>query len=775
MPQRTLRVLLVDQNESSYDEVKRELYRLSDDDRHDFGIEWRQSLAAACQTVEHNHFDVILLDFDLPDAVGDEAFLRLSRRVPDLPILIFSALDSLSLALKLMEAGAQDYLVKGKFQGSLAQAIVFAVKRQTNINELAARERSTRASSMLKSSYFSNLSHELRNPLTAIIGYSEALSSSELTEAERIPALSAIHANGKHLLKLIGDILDIAKIDAGELKIEMSEEPLVPFLRELRQAVEQSAKNKNLELTFRLDAPFPQRLTTDFFRLRQILYNLLGNALKFTKEGYVRLEVSVNQDDETVIFTVKDSGVGISEKGKQELFKAFSQATGAGQAREFGGTGLGLVISRELVRRLGGTIEFRSRVGVGSVFSATLPLGEAGNASLSSEVPDLAEQVLPLEHMAATKMQGKVLVVDDIEDNRNLLHLLLSKIGLTVSRAENGAEALQRIEAESFDLILLDMQMPVMDGYATVRTLRSRGCVAPVVAMTALVLEESQEECLADGCDACLSKPFTQQDLFFCVHRFLGRQGTEGPIDSEERPSVKRDELAVVRRNFVKRLPDRLAELEAALEEKDLDKLRAEAHKLIGAGLFGFKELSQFGGVLESIVIQEQVGGFGLVEALVNKVRHEIENAEAAQSSKGGSSGAGDGKVTAVTPQILVFDGEEVNRKALCRVLKLKGFTPLNAGSKEDALELCNDGGVALIVYAVEGDAADDLDTIAAMRARLNRNVPVIIMTTELPSEILPIVAPFGVSHVLTKPVLRDQVLGAIDSILADNLDKRPD
>ncbi len=763
MPRSSFQVLLIEDSEDDYEAVRRELYLNTRGHAADFSIHWERTFAEGSVALRKNQVDVILLDLTLPDSNPQNGVQRIKSEFMDVPVVVLTGVDDEMLAIKMVEAGAQDYLVKGRHPGLLARTISYAVQRQDILRQLEKAERATRRAAQAKSAFFASMSHEIRNPLTSVIGYSEALMSSKLDERETNTALSAIFSNGRHLLQVINDVLDLSKIEAGELKIEMSREPLAPVLRELHQTFLGKAKEKKLQFEIEPRYPLPLQFESDAFRLKQILVNLVSNAIKFTKEGFVKLSVFIDKEKTSLIFEVKDSGVGISAESKQSLFKAFSQGE-ASRARVYGGTGLGLVISNQLAERLGGSIDFQSREGIGTTFTVKIPLGEIGKSSLTDDKIQVEPEQIVNTADELMRISGKILVADDMEDNRNLLSLVLKKVGLEVDTAENGRVALEMAALNAYDLIFLDMQMPEVDGYEVARTLRARGATQPVISITASVMEDSLATCLEAGCDACLRKPFRREELLDCVLQFLAKD-RKGP--KAVQGSVRDDELDEVRKAFLRKLPNQLNEIEGALAKNDLNSLRAAAHRIIGAGLFGYQELSHFGGVLESLIIQEQQGGLTLVEAVVKRVRNEVGRIALVENSQGPDSKAASGGGGAT---ILVVDDDGVTLKVVCRNLSVKGFTAAPARSMEDALSMCDEASFALLIVGLEMGKGLGTDVIEAVRKKLERNIPVIAMTSRLPSEIKDKVTKYNIQHLLLKPVSRDQLFEAIDSLLTASL-----
>lgn len=761
----TYSILLIEDNEIDYENVRRELYMYGGDVEVDFAITWTTLLADGLVAVGKENFDVILLDLSLPDSSGLASYKKLKERAPDVPVVVVTGVDDESLALKMVEAGAQDYVVKDSIPGVLARRILYASQRQEILQDLETAERETRNSAQSKSAFFASMSHEIRNPLTAIIGYSEALMDSALDEKDSASALSAIFSNGKHLLQVINDILDISKIEAGEMKIEEVTDNLIPLLRDIKQTFDGRAKEKDLVFSIDLQAPLPELVNTDFFRLKQILYNLIGNAVKFTKEGFIKVHIRVDEEQERLLFDVRDSGVGIPERAQETLFKAFSQGD-ASRTREFGGTGLGLVISQQLAERLGGGLSFQSREGIGTVFTLDLPLKDIGRNSLSKQLPSIEQDTKRIVLDASGSIKGRVLIVDDMEDNRNLISLLLSRLGLEIDTAENGRVALEKIPEGNFDLILLDMQMPEVDGREVARTLRAEGSTIPIIAVTASFLDESLQENLKAGCDYCLSKPFRREELVESVLRFLSEDRESDLSDSK--PTVRHDELDEVRRGFLKRLPERLETIETALENEDLTTLKAEAHRIIAAGLFGYHELSQLGGILESMILQEETGGLTLVEALVKKVRGAVGRIALDDSAPSADGSSLSEQTT--NGSLLVVDDDLVNLKVVCRNLNVKGFLATPARSVEEALESCAEDPCAVLVVSLELQSGAGKQLVSDVRKKLEKNIPVIAMTSRPLAEAREALSDVEIQHLLPKPISRDKLLEAIDSLIFASL-----
>jgi PAS domain S-box-containing protein len=388
------------------------------------------------------------------------------------------------------------------------------------------------AADAAKSEFLANMSHEIRTPMTAILGFTELLASDGdqlRAPPERLEHIETIRRNGEHLLAIINDILDLSKIEAGKLVIEREPIDPVAFLADLCRLMDVRAKAKSLHLGVTYTTPMPARITTDAMRLRQILVNLVGNALKFTEVGGVELRVGCDADRETLTIEIEDSGIGMTEAQLAHLFDAFMQGD-ASVTRRFGGTGLGLRISQRLAGMLGGAISVRSVPGQGSVFTLTVATGavaecplrpiESGEGQRTAARASFEQAAPELPSLAGVR----ILLAEDGPDNQRLISFHLRKAGAEVRVVENGRLAIEALSADGtvggplavhspFDLLLTDMQMPEMDGYTAASLLRAKGWKRPIVALTAHAMSGDRERCVAAGCDGYATKPIDRVAL----------------------------------------------------------------------------------------------------------------------------------------------------------------------------------------------------------------------------------------------------------------------
>ncbi|MCB9832679.1 MAG: PAS domain S-box protein [Planctomycetes bacterium] len=411
-------------------------------------------------------------------------------------------------------------------------------ERESLQAELVEAKLAAEAANRAKSEFLANMSHEIRTPLTAVLGYSELLGDDDELASDRDrreQTIETIIGAGRHLLAILNDVLDLSKIDAGRMAVEWLDVRLDELLRDVVAMIRARVESDGVGLGIEIETPLPCTIRSDPTRLRQILINLMGNAAKFTAIGRIILRARIVTDDrgrEVLQLEVEDSGEGIPAEAAQRLFQPFNQAD-ASVTRRHGGTGLGLTISRRLANLLDGDIVLvRSEPGVGSLFRIDLPLLAGVEGPTFTELPTARRFTDRGGEGPDVAIAGRLLLADDGRDNRTLISLMLRKAGAEVEVVENGALALAaldraRADGRPFDLLLTDVQMPEMDGLTLMRTLRDRGDVIPIVALTAHAMTEDRVRCLAAGSDAYASKPIDRRALVGLCARLLAehRQG----------------------------------------------------------------------------------------------------------------------------------------------------------------------------------------------------------------------------------------------------------
>jgi PAS domain S-box-containing protein len=571
-----------------------------------------------------------LRDFYVDQPVIDELLARLARN---------EALVACEARLRCKDGSIRHVLVDANVlrrEGQIVHARCFTrdVTEQHRANELLAAGRARAeeqarelarqtielerarnealAAARAKSAFLANMSHEIRTPITAILGYAELLSDSRPSPPLRQEYVETIRRNGEHLLGLINDILDLSKLEAGKMTVETLVCSPVHLVREVEAMLGGRAAGKGLRFDFAVGPDVPHAVQSDPRRIRQVLVNLVGNAIKFTETGGVRLTV-VREEGGTpgrvrLRFGVSDTGIGMTAEEQARIFAPFAQAD-ASTTRRFGGTGLGLAISRRLADALGGTLAVESAPGMGSAFALVLDVEPAPDG-----VAPVVESSAPADGFGerAPRLRARILLAEDAPDSQRLLAFFLRKAGAEVEVVANGRLACDRVlgaldDDRPFDLILMDMHMPVMDGYAATAELRGHGVRTPVIALTAHSMDGDRDRCLEAGCTDYLAKPIDRVQLLRRLREHLDAV-REPPSPPRLVPSVRvvgngDPEMRELVSTFVSGLARRADAIESSLAERDLDRLAMLAHQLKGtARAYGFPQLTDEAATLEATV-----------------------------------------------------------------------------------------------------------------------------------------------------------------------------
>lgn len=508
-----------------------------------------------------------------------------------------------SMHAALSDSAAQQQALNRELEARVEQRTLELRQALSRAEHLAAA----------KSSYLANMSHELRTPLAAILGYSEQGLRPEAQAGEMRRCLQTVVRNGRHLLEIVNDVLDASKIEAGQLHVQQQTVAPLPLVSEAIELLRPRALEKHLQLVLSAHWPLPATVLADPLRLKQVLLNLLSNAIKFTPQGFVAVRVRADADAGTWSVEVEDTGIGMDAAQCERVFQRFEQADES-TTRRFGGTGLGLYISRQLSRQMGGELGVTSTPGTGSRFLLTLPLGLSPSWIADGEA--LPASDTPID-VAPPRLRGRVLVADDVDDLRALLRARIEATGADVVEASNGQEALARL-ADAPDLVLMDMHMPVMDGRDAVAKLRRDGHRLPVYACSADVMAEDVAAFLALGCTGALAKPVDLAALHAVLARHLpaaaepaaGHEPADHPASAPAPapPPAALDPLAAamaqIRQRFLAKVPEERAALAQARSAAALDPRREAlvqlAHRLKGsAGTFGFDDVSAAAARLE--------------------------------------------------------------------------------------------------------------------------------------------------------------------------------
>jgi signal transduction histidine kinase/CheY-like chemotaxis protein len=391
------------------------------------------------------------------------------------------------------------------------------------MNKLQDAKQEAERANELKSAFLANMSHEIRTPLGAMMGFADLLKDPGLTAAERQSFTDILSRNGESLSVIINDILDLSKVEAGHLTLEYTDTFPEQIGADVVSLLRVKASEKDLVLNYTHDESCPKSIISDPIRVRQILLNLVSNAIKFTQFGSVNIKSFARKTDRgsnALCFEVSDTGIGIPKHQQEKIFEMFVQADGS-MTRRFGGTGLGLALSRSLARAMGGDIAISAtQEGVGSTFLVTIEdRPERKSEHREKPAPDVTHQEL-----TETALQGlKILVVDDAPDNQKLIWRYLTRYGAVVESADNGLIGYRAAIAGDFDLVLMDIQMPVMDGYSATQKLREVGYLKPIVALTAHAMNEVRKKALNVGYTEHLTKPINSKELVYTIARLTKR------------------------------------------------------------------------------------------------------------------------------------------------------------------------------------------------------------------------------------------------------------
>ncbi len=526
-----------------------------------------------------------------------------------------------------------------------------SLQLQAAMEQLEAASREALAANSAKSEFLANMSHEIRTPLTAILGFADLLCENIEGEDQRAAA-QTIQRSGRHLLALINDILDLSKIESGHMELDDAECSIVQVIEETVDMVRQRADHKGLTLTLAHESPLPETVRSDRTRLRQALVNLLGNAVKFTDQGSVDVRSRLIEDrsEPLIEIEVRDTGIGIPQDKLTTIFEPFSQAD-ASTTRKYGGTGLGLAVTCRIAQLLGGRVTVDSEPGTGSTFTLEIPTGPLEGVKRylpdSTEARTLSTDAVEPKHR---QLDCKVLLVEDGPDNRRLITMMLTKAGVELDVAENGRVGMDKALSSHYDVVLMDMQMPVMDGYEATRSLRAAGYDRPILALTAHAMRGDEDQCLEAGCDAYISKPVDRGVLVESVSAWLGKTSDRSrpsnapdageprlpptasilsPTDQPGTPAAQGQTTSDLEA-FVRTLPQRLEELWQAWHAQDGQLLSELAqrldHESKASGLSELDvALAHIDQASRQDLLDEAARDLASLNALIAEVMHRVD------------------------------------------------------------------------------------------------------------------------------------------------------
>jgi len=511
------------------------------------------------------------------------------------------------------------FIYRRYLEQRLTQELELRVKQRTH--ELETLTKELEKANQVKNQFLANMSHEIRTPLTAIVGHAEAIIHDDVDKNKVQEDIKVIHGNSLHLLDLINDILDLSRIEANKFELEIQPVDLDELIQDLSHIFTSQAQQKNLVFTIEHQLPMPFVIQVDNLRLKQILLNLCANAIKFTEKGTVTL--SINWVNEQLIFTITDTGIGLSEEHLAQVFEIFTQADNS-ISRRFGGSGLGLTLSNQLAKLMAGNIMVTSKLGRGSRFCLSLPCQHNTN-----------DKVVPLGNSSRAShsgmlFSGKILLAEDHGDNRRLIARLLTSLGLEVIVASNGKEAVQRCMEHKPDLVLLDIQMPVMDGVEAYIALRDLGFTQPIYALTANAMSHEVSKYLDLGFTGHLKKPIERQHFIATIAKYF-TVSNENNLLTEQANTLAAQNLTsaelahskLIHSELIDKAEETLSQLDLGdlvtefkanlsndkrdlvfySDSNDVEAVAALAHRLAGAAqMFGFIEINQAATELDIII-----------------------------------------------------------------------------------------------------------------------------------------------------------------------------
>lgn len=525
----TQRIILVDDSEEDRARVRSALLRGAPMRRYLF----REATNGAdglklIQSDDDWPADCVIIDIDMPVMNGMDFLAEITDdegSLSPVPVIVLTGSSEIDNARSALQGGAQDYITKDAiYPEVLHRTVDNAIERHKMMCKLRESERAADAANRAKSTLIGNISHEIRTPMTAVVGLAELLLGQSLDQ-EQQHMVEMIRDNGRYLVEIVSDLLDLTKMEAGMLKLSPEPTELRPFLEQTAQLMSVRARDNDTQLTLSTDESLPTASSLDPIRLRQVLLNLLGNAIKFTPSGSVSLEADRAKDTNgmKLRFRVKDTGCGMKAEDLESIFHPFSQA-GENKTEQARGTGLGLAICRRLVKAMGGRINVQSELGAGSCFELVIPYRETKALRHTVTPTPSPSENFSLHHR-------KIVVAEDIRATRYVITKLLEGVGAQVTVVEDGQQLLDLVhDGFDADVIVTDLQMPRVGGLEVARQLRAQLIQTPVIVLTADAISETRDAALSAGANDLVTKPIDSAELLQTLQRWCELRNDEPPV-----------------------------------------------------------------------------------------------------------------------------------------------------------------------------------------------------------------------------------------------------
>ncbi|MDP1746523.1 MAG: response regulator [Bacteroidota bacterium] len=691
MVRKEIRILMIDDDKDDF-MIVRDI--IKDVVHHKYTIDWRPSYEEGLKSIAEKNHDVYLIDYRLGAKTGLDLVKRAIEIGCEAPLIILTGENNFEIDNQAMNAGAADYIVKAAISGQMLESSIrYAIANTNHKKEMqelnAALEKRVKSRtisleetlsklkksqielieaknkaeiaantaelcSRSKTDFLSCMSHEIRTPLNAIIGFTNVVFDTNLTKKQK-EYLNAIKTSGNLLMVLINDILDLAKVEAGKMTFEYAPFNLSNSISEILQLFETKIKEAGLQLAFKVDPTIPEFLIGDSVRLNQIILNLVSNAIKFTKKGKISIEIhKLNEDTEnvTLAFSVTDTGIGIPQNNLNTIFDKFQQAT-TETSNIYGGTGLGLTIAKQLVELQGGTISVKSKVDKGSTFSFILSYKK-----IKSKFETETKEFVPKDLFGSPLIKNvKILVAEDESLNQLLISTLLEKFGFEIDIAGNGKIVLEKLKKNNYDVVLMDLQMPEMNGFETTYHIRNgKNPTIPIIALTANVTTTDVEKCRAAGMNDYISKPINTKLLYTTIIKYITKEQIPKKrvknetlqICTEQQLTKKKcinldnlNELtngnlhvkSKIAKVYMDEIPKLLLTMKQSMDNLDWDALRIASHSLIPSfALMGInKEFETMARTIEKLATRKEnlekiKQLFQKIDLLCTEVCFELKN-----------------------------------------------------------------------------------------------------------------------------------------------------